>query len=100
MLKWLQSVTEPWSQAVKDSILWDAGWSDALDAWALAQGCDWGKWKCLKLAAKRYYDVDRREQAQELLAWAHNNGCPCTCDKAAAAAAATLAAGADAIAVD
>jgi hypothetical protein len=135
VLKWLQSVPEPWSQAVKDSMLWDAGWSDALDAvkwliaagaewpssfngtgtdddgsqvytcwsarcvqWALAQSCAWGKWKCQKLAAKRYYDVDCREQAQELLAWAHNNGCPCTCDKAAAAAAAA-AAGADATAV-
>ena len=72
-------------------------WSAQVVQWALDQGCTWGKWKCQKLAAKRYYDLDRRQQAAELLAWAHNNGCPCTCDKAAAAAA---AAGSDVIAVD
>jgi hypothetical protein len=77
---------------------------------ALADGCAWGEWKCADLAPDLFYCISEggthkdddcipycdRKHAVELFAWAHQNGCPCTCevDAADAAAAAVQAAAA------
>eukprot|EP00953_Heterococcus_sp_UTEX-ZZ885_P030275 16003-Heterococcus_DN1.PRE.3 len=77
---------------------------------ALADGCAWGEWKCADLAPDLFYCISEggthkdddcipycdRKYAVELFAWAHQNGCPCTCeaDAADAAAAAVQAAAA------
>jgi hypothetical protein len=82
-------------------------WTAAMVKWALESGCTWGAgWSC-QLAPAPYicnckYGVHNdsveytasaeasscsdcvREQAQALFAWAHKNGCPCTCEAAAA----------------
>jgi hypothetical protein len=43
MLKWLQSVTAPWTVERKQQLLFDAGWSDQLTAvqWLSQQGAPW-----------------------------------------------------------
>jgi hypothetical protein len=71
--------------------------------WALANGSTWLTWRCQDLAAGHYdcgsdhaeHSDDTcvhtncdRKHAMELLQWAHENGCPCTCTEAAAVAAA------------
>jgi hypothetical protein len=66
-VKWLTAAGAQWPSSFYGTGTDDYGtvvntcWSARCVQWALAQGCDWGKWKCLKLAAKRYCDVDRRE---------------------------------------
>jgi hypothetical protein len=86
----------------------DDCWSAAVVKWALASGCTWSTtWSCQQLEPELYkceceagehddaveytgddddeedYACDR-EQVQALFAWAHKNGCPCTCETAAA----------------
>eukprot|EP00953_Heterococcus_sp_UTEX-ZZ885_P015635 8803-Heterococcus_DN1.PRE.2 len=70
--------------------------------WVLANGSTWLVWRCQDLAPQHYEcctdgaehgedtcDLDcHRKNAIQLFAWAHENGCPCTCGEAAAAAAA------------
>jgi hypothetical protein len=59
--------------------------------WALANGCTWGDWEC-RAATREHCHCDdcgrnrshgrercSKGHARELLEWAHNNGCPCTC---------------------
>jgi hypothetical protein len=85
-------------------------WSVAAVQWALADGCSWGDWQCSKLMPELYtcrasYDSRYRDgklvyneqqcecpgercmkrNAIELFKWAHENGCPCTCEADAAA---------------
>jgi hypothetical protein len=50
--------------------------------WALASGSGWLHWRCENYAAEKYEDVHYKQQAAELLEWAHANGCPCTCGHA------------------
>jgi hypothetical protein len=47
--------------------------------WALACGSGWADWKCEDYAVDRYQRMHFKQQATELLEWAHANGCPCTC---------------------
>eukprot|EP00953_Heterococcus_sp_UTEX-ZZ885_P006165 3788-Heterococcus_DN1.PRE.2 len=54
-------------------------WSARVVKWALAHGCSWGDWQCQQLAPQRYSEGFFRDMAVELFAWAHENGCPCTC---------------------
>jgi hypothetical protein len=72
--------------------------------WALANGCTWGNWRCQDLAPEHIFGTvsegfggaarmtlpnkKRDKTVYELFAWAHENGCPCTCEDPAAAAAA------------
>jgi hypothetical protein len=83
--------------------------------WALANGCTWEDWRCQDLApehicgaaphlgdsgsmAFRSRQRDKAASVYELFVWAHENGCPCTCEDPTAAAAAAAAALAAAVA--
>jgi hypothetical protein len=59
-----------------------ACWHDKAVAWALSKGCSWGEWRCQDLAPELYNDAYSRADAVKLLNWAHEHGCPCTCDAA------------------
>jgi hypothetical protein len=82
-------------------------WPVSAVQWAMANGRGWGSWKCSELnpllymcattqdnAAAAHNDAEcavkwcRKKRAGELLAWAHEHGCPCTCEADAAAEAA------------
>jgi hypothetical protein len=135
MLKWLYAVTKPWSQEVRDELLWDAGvnghlelakwsrevgaawpssfynipvafceglWDLPLMQWALANGCPWGAWQCKDMLPQHWTCWTCEDQqapcyrnscdsnlACDVLRWAHDNGCPCTCDAETAAAVQT-----------
>jgi hypothetical protein len=74
-------------------------WSLNCMQWAIANGSTWLVWRCQDLAPYMYscigsgcaehsddtcYDSCNRKGAAELFKWAHENGCPCTCNDAAA----------------
>jgi hypothetical protein len=56
-------------------------WSVSAVQWALARGSGWHEWKCEDYTADKYLHVKDKQQAAELLEWAHANGCPCTCGR-------------------
>jgi hypothetical protein len=47
--------------------------------WALACDSGWLTWNCENYAADRFKYLKFKQQAKELLDWAHAYGCPCTC---------------------
>jgi hypothetical protein len=55
-------------------------WRPVIVRWALGAGCTWGDWQCQKLAPKLYTQDEFKKDAAALFAWAHKNGCPCTCN--------------------
>jgi hypothetical protein len=57
--------------------------SPVLVKWALASGCFWGNWRCQELSVVLYTEKKFKKRAAELLTFAHQHGCPCTCDAAA-----------------
>jgi hypothetical protein len=57
-------------------------WSVSAVQWALSCGSGWLDWKCEEYAATQYNTEQFKQQATELLEWAHANGCPCTCGHA------------------
>jgi hypothetical protein len=59
-------------------------WTLHVVRWALDNGCTWGDWQCAQLQPELYTSKFRRWHAGDLFAWAHRNGCPCTCDPPAA----------------
>jgi hypothetical protein len=61
-------------------------WSKRAVQWALANGGTWGNWQCSLFSAGRY-TAKYVPQAAELFEWAHENGCPCTCEQNAAGGA-------------
>eukprot|EP00953_Heterococcus_sp_UTEX-ZZ885_P008670 5174-Heterococcus_DN1.PRE.8 len=79
-------------------------WSLRCVQWALATGSTWLVWRCQDLAPEHYHcnsggtehSADHsddtcspkcdRKYAAELFQWAHENGCPCTCNDGATAA--------------
>jgi hypothetical protein len=75
-------------------------WSFRCVQWAVANGSTWRAWRCQNLAAELYYCMCEgtahsddtcypncnKKKAAELFQWAHENGCPCTCNEVAAAA--------------
>jgi hypothetical protein len=84
-------------------------WSLRCVQWALANGSTWLTWRCQDLALQHYHcnsggtennaehsddtcspNCDRK-YAAELFKWAHENGCPCTCNDGATAAIAAAA---------
>jgi hypothetical protein len=73
-------------------------WSLKCVQWALAYGSTWLTWRCQELAPKDFgcgsagaeHNDDtcsnrncERTHATELFSWAHENGCPCTCNEVA-----------------
>jgi hypothetical protein len=55
-------------------------WTTKTVEWALSQDSTWGDWQCQQLAPQLYTRADCKKQAATLFAWAHKNGCPCTCN--------------------
>jgi hypothetical protein len=58
-------------------------WDSRAVAWALSKDCGWLEWRCQDLASELYCEYSR-QLAVGLFAWAHENGCPCTCEAVAA----------------
>jgi hypothetical protein len=55
-------------------------WDLTAIKWGFANGCGWGDWRCQHYDAG-WYDDEDVENAEEVLAWAHEQeGCPCTCE--------------------
>jgi hypothetical protein len=88
-----------------DNALGSYCWSLRCVQWALANDSTWLDWRCQDLAP-RFYECDTdgpvhsdetcysgcsRQRAVQLFTWAHENGCPCTCNEAAAPAVAAAA---------
>jgi hypothetical protein len=83
-------------------------WSVPAIQWALDNDSNWLDWQCSLLAPKHYhcigldemysnaehnddeclYEVCEKRLAAEVFAWAHENGCLCTCGQSEAAQAA------------
>jgi hypothetical protein len=87
LAKWLREIGAPWPRR----LYWDEGlgggfWDPPMIAWALANGCKWGHWRCEDLLPEHWSGGGCGEQACDLLRYAHENGCPCTCDAETAAA--------------
>jgi hypothetical protein len=102
-VKWCHEQGAEWPDSFYDSYLAPHRdcWSVQCAQWALANGSTWLIWRCQNLAPEHYdcrsegaeHDDQActcagacpRKQAAELFKWAHENGCPCTCEAAAAA---------------
>jgi hypothetical protein len=102
-LKWLHEQGKVWPtsfcdfEAAPDSRCW----SLRCVQWAVANGSTWLVWRCQDLALENYsccsdgtehsdetcYLNCDRKHAHEVFVWAHENGCPCTCNEPVAAAA-------------
>jgi hypothetical protein len=76
-------------------------WSLKCVQWARTKGSGWLVWRCQDLALQEYIcggtgddhndddcssDTCTSKHAMDLFKWAHENGCPCTCNEPAAAA--------------
>jgi hypothetical protein len=55
-------------------------WTLPAVQWAIASGSGWLDWRCQDYAAGSYVCEKSRQNAADLLKWAHANGCPCTCE--------------------
>jgi hypothetical protein len=69
-------------------------WPLAAVQLALSNGSSWGQWSCEELRESAGTIHSDSQRAEQLFAWAHRNGCPCTCEADRAAAAAAVAAAA------
>jgi hypothetical protein len=80
---------------------WFQCWSIPAIQWALDNGSTWLDWQCSQLAPQHYNCSDtehnddecwnemcEKRLAADVFAWAHENGCPCTCGQSEAAEAA------------
>jgi hypothetical protein len=69
-------------------------WPVAAVQLALSSGSTWQQWNCIQLRDSPSTEHSDSQRSRELFTWAHQNGCPCSCeaDKAAAVARATAAA--------
>ena len=56
-------------------------WAVRAIEWALSEGCTWGDWKCDQLEPELYTQLDYKRNTVAVFAWAHENGCPCTCNR-------------------
>jgi hypothetical protein len=82
--KWLRQQGADWPSSFYGTVVVgrDKGqvcWTAPIVKWALDNGCTWGEWQCNQLQADLYATEYRKWQAINLFAWAHKNGCPCTC---------------------
>jgi hypothetical protein len=106
-VKWLREQGVAWPERFCNTNTGE-NWSLKCVQWAIANGSTWLVWRCQDLESHHYecrsdgpVHIDNtcsdihcyRKHAQELFAWAHKNGCPCTCahDAAPAAGAAEVA---------
>jgi hypothetical protein len=92
VVQWLHAQGVQWPQRLYDAALLsdtktaNIYWTAPVVEWALAHGCTWGVWQCQDFQVQHYPDGFYKDKAVELFAWAHEHGCPCTCDAVAAAA--------------
>jgi hypothetical protein len=99
--KWLRKIGAAWPNSFHhvDEDDSQGFWDSAVVKWALANGCTWGRWRCEDMLPvhwscwtcereqeRCFHDHCDSKQACDLLRWAHENGCPCTCDAETAAA--------------
>jgi hypothetical protein len=85
-MQWLRKREAAWPNSFVGTIGNEArniAWGVPAMEYALANGYTWADahWQCQQLAPELYTDVRYRRNAIKVLAWAHNNGCPCTCNK-------------------
>jgi hypothetical protein len=86
--KWLRERGAAWPTSfVAHSGLWQLPnatrcWTVPAMQWALANGYTWAatNWQCQQLAPQLHIYAGSKVRAQQMFAWAHNNGCPCTCN--------------------
>jgi hypothetical protein len=83
-VKWLRARNAVWPQSFSMLCTYSDRtvrkcWSAPAVEWALACCVGWLDWQCEDYSAKKYEDALYKQQATELLEWAHANGCPCTC---------------------
>jgi hypothetical protein len=57
-----------------------ACWQREAVAWARSRGSPSGAWRCQELSAELYTGHFRQHCAKRLFKWAHQHGCPCTCE--------------------
>jgi hypothetical protein len=102
-VKWCHEQGAAWPKSFYDTEVPSYGdcWSLRCVQWAVASGSAWRTWQCQDLTPGNYscesdggehsddtcWRACVRKHAVELFKWAHENGCPCTCDETAAAAA-------------
>jgi hypothetical protein len=102
-VKWCREQGADWPNCFFDIQEMPFGdcWSLRCVQWAIANGSTWCIWRCRDLAP-RYYrcakhfwsdcspddctddccdPMCRNKQARALFTWAHENGCPCTCNE-------------------
>jgi hypothetical protein len=85
--QWLRARAAPWADAFASENYADSDsyevsrecWCVSAVQWAIASGSGWPDWKCEDYDAGKY-TADRQQQANDVLNWAHANGCPCTCE--------------------
>jgi hypothetical protein len=79
---WLREQGAAWPNSFQAGAPYWVEWTLPMVKYALEHGASWGEWKCEKFSPdmiEQRMDPDDRQHAKELLAWAHANGCPCTC---------------------
>jgi hypothetical protein len=105
VVKWSRERSAAWPQRFCD-IHSDphasSCWSLQCAQWAIANGSTWLNWRCQDLAPQHYrcesdgteHSDDtcsipncNRKKAAEVFTWAHEHGCPCTCNSAVVLAA-------------
>jgi hypothetical protein len=79
---WLREQGAAWPNSFQAGAPYWVEWTLPMVKYASEHGASWGEWKCEKFSPdmiEQRMDPDDRQHAKELLAWAHANGCPCTC---------------------
>jgi hypothetical protein len=79
VLQWLRVHDTVWPYAFAFAANKRSCWTLSAVQWALACGSGWLAWQCEDYAPDKYKDAQDKQQATELLEWAHADGCPCTC---------------------
>jgi hypothetical protein len=82
--QWLRAHGAVWPDSFRPNVhsgkrSFRISWDIRAVRWALACGSGWLDWVCEDYAADKYTHANYKQQAAELLEWAHANGCPCTC---------------------
>jgi hypothetical protein len=86
--KWLREIAgAPWHSACYAAKLYRSsvqGYRNlTFSKWLLARAdCCWDGWDCKVLVAERHRSDSYKQRAAELFTFAHQHGCPCTCEAA------------------
>jgi hypothetical protein len=85
-MKWLREREAVWPSSFVDCFnsagtAYNQVWTMSAMRWALANGFTWAaaNWQCQQLTPELYTGSEYKHYAVKVLAWAHKNGCPCTC---------------------